>query len=149
MTHSESHCCVPAGYEMDLMGRVTPITEEARAKASRRSSTGSASPAVKMLETRWSKWTNEGVVFRLAPGAAPVPGSHGEWQDVDSVLGDSNSSVTHDQSAIMHSLEMPRRKAPYNGELIHKGVAAPTAPTAPTPVRESSENPFFCFIECF
>eukprot|EP01034_Spumella_vulgaris_P022411 gene22411-28535_t len=136
-----------AGYDMDLMGRVTLVTEESekKNKMSRRSSTGSASPQTpKIHETKWSKWTNEGVVFALAPVATPVTSS-GEKGDAEDDLGDT---LVTDQNSIYRSLdgtdENRRRKVPYNGE-TPETAAGVTA----TPTRAKDENPFFCFTECF
>jgi hypothetical protein len=142
-----------AGYDMDLMGRVTLVTEESekRGKLSRRSSTGSASPSTnKIVDTKWSKWTNEGIIFPLAPVATPVTPSAGEKGEENDDLGDT---LVTDQNSIYRSLdgssdENKRRKVPYNGENHVDGVVVPPGVSA-TPTRAKDENPFFCFAECF
>jgi hypothetical protein len=129
------------------------VTEESekRGKLSRRSSTGSASPSTnKIVDTKWSKWTNEGIIFPLAPVATPVTPSAGEKGEENEDLGDT---LVTDQNSIYRSLdgssdENKRRKVPYNGENHVDGVVVPPGVSA-TPTRAKDENPFFCFAECF
>lgn len=150
---SHYDCARAAGYEMDMMGRVSLRTEETekKAKAARRMSTGSNNMAsVDFKETRWSKWTNENQVVHLVEGSAPVLA-----EEVDEKLIGDDGRVINGQSAVFRSIdgegeETPkgslsgRRAKPFDGESTVLSMEVP----ATTPTREQSENPFACVL-CF
>lgn len=146
----QSHydCARAAGYEMDIMGRVTLRTDESEKKLSkspsRRMSTGANTPMLDFKETKWSKWTNENQVYPLQPVATPV---NAEEMNEDKLIGD-DGRVINNQSTIFRQLdgrETPlgslsgRRAKPFDGE-----VPQPIT----TPHKEKSDNPFACVL-CF
>ena len=148
---SHYECARVAGYEMDVMGRVSLCTEESdkKAKSQRRMSTGSnnSASAGDFKETRWSKWTNENQVYRLVEGS-PV-----NAEEVDEKLIGDDGRVITGQSAVFRSLDgqdtpqgslSGRRAKPFDGETAVPQEVA----TVSTPQRQQSDNPFACVL-CF